>query len=62
MALPSKATTRIDQLAADLQRVQTAQAKSVTVPDSTPMFTTYPDGSVYDRKGNRLFAPVPTKK
>jgi hypothetical protein len=58
MALDANATTRIDQLAADLRRKSAAALPKVAVHDDRPLFTQHPDGSVYDRQGNMLRGPV----
>jgi hypothetical protein len=58
MALSPDITTRIDQLKADLARVQASHAAAVTVPDTEPLFRTHPDGSAYDRAGNELRGPI----
>ena len=62
MALPSEVTTRVDQLHADLRRIHVAHAKRVALPDNAPMFTVHSDGSVWNRQGVQLRAPVQAKK
>jgi hypothetical protein len=62
VALPSVVTTRVDQLHADLRRIQKAHAKKATVPDTTPMFRRHDDGAVYDRAGNVVRAAVKANK
>jgi hypothetical protein len=59
MALPSDVTTRIDQLHADLRRVQLQHAAKAVAPPSGPMFTTHADGAVYDRQGNKIRGATP---
>jgi len=62
MALTPEQTTRVDQLAADLQRVARKHKSRAGVPDPAPMFTTHADGSVWNRQGVQIYAPRPTGK
>lgn len=61
MALNPDIATRIDQLKADLARVQAQNAAAVTVPSTEPLFRAHPDGSVYDTAGRELRGPLPKK-
>jgi len=58
MPLSSSVTTRIDQLAADLRRAAAVHAAKAAEPNTSPLFTQHPDGSVYDRQGKMLRGPV----
>lgn len=58
MALPSEATTRIDQLAADLRRAAEARRALAAEPNTQPLFIQHADGSVYDRHGRELRGPT----
>lgn len=58
MALSPEATTRVDQLRADLRRVAAQHAAAVQAPHSAPMFTRDGDGTVRDRQGNKIYAPA----
>lgn len=62
MALSSDATTRIDQLHADLRRIHKGHERRAGAPDPAPMFTTHEDGSVYDRQGNKIRGPREVSK
>jgi hypothetical protein len=61
LSLNPEQTTRVDQLHADLRRIQKTHQPRAGVPDPAPMFTTHADGSVYDRQGNKIRGPIEVK-
>ena len=61
MAMNPEATTRVDQLHADLRRIHKQHQAHAGAPDTSPMFRTLEDGSVYDRTGRKIRGPLEVK-
>ncbi len=61
MALSPNATTRVDQLHADLRRLAAKHKPRAGAPSDLPMFTTHADGSVWDRQGHQVRGPLEVK-
>lgn len=58
MALTPEESTRVDQLHADLRRLQKQHQARAGAPSELPMFTTHSDGSVWDRQGRKIRGPL----